>query len=142
MSKKYLTTIIFVIVAVIIIVIITLVTPSPNSTPSAESGPNKNNSIVNIPIVVPTSTTSPTQQPINSYNMSQIAAHGNVQSCWTTINGNVYELTDWIQKHPGGAQAILSICGKDGTVAFTNQHDKQSKPADQLVNFKIGVLAQ
>jgi cytochrome b involved in lipid metabolism len=76
-----------------------------------------------------------------SYTMAQVAMHANASSCWTAINGNVYDVTTWINKHPGGAQAVLSLCGKDGSAAFDDQHGGQRRPENELEGFKIGALA-
>ena len=43
---------------------------------------------------VPADTTTP-------YAMSDIAANNTESSCWTTIRGNVYNLSAWIDAHPG-----------------------------------------
>ncbi len=77
-----------------------------------------------------------------SYTMTQVATHNSASSCWSTINGSVYDLTNWIGKHPGGQQAILQLCGKDGSVLFNAQHGGQALQANTIETFKIGVLAQ
>jgi cytochrome b involved in lipid metabolism len=74
------------------------------------------------------------------YAMSEVASHSNEQSCWTTVNGNVYDVTSWISKHPGGAKAILSLCGKDGSAAFSGKHGGQDQPEETLQTFLIGKL--
>lgn len=61
-------------------------------------------------------------------------------SCLTIINGGVYDLTSWIAQHPGGEEKILSICGKDGSTLFNDQHGGQRKPENILEKFKIGSL--
>ncbi len=75
-----------------------------------------------------------------SYTLAQVAVHKDASSCWSAVNGNVYDLTSWIAKHPGGEKAILGICGKDGSAAFNGKHDGAKKQADILATFKIGVL--
>lgn len=70
-----------------------------------------------------------------------MAKHGTASSCWTAIDGNVYDVTDWITRHPGGQRPILGLCGKDGSSAFDNQHGGQSRPAAELKQFLIGTLA-
>lgn len=77
---------------------------------------------------------------INAYSLLEVSLHKNEQNCWTTINGNVYDLTSWIEKHPGGAKAILSLCGIDGTQKFLEMHGGQVKPEAVLGNFVIGKL--
>ncbi len=77
-----------------------------------------------------------------SYSATVVATHNSATSCWTIIDGNVYDLTKWIPQHPGGAAAIKQLCGKDGTALFHGQHDDAKRQADILATFKIGVLAQ
>jgi len=77
-----------------------------------------------------------------TYTMAQVAQHKDATSCWAAINGGVYDLTDWINQHPGGPEAILSLCGTDGSAAFNAQHGGQRDPARELAKLKIGILAQ
>lgn len=101
----------------------TSTTPSTDSTGSSQTGSGQ--------------TTSTAQ----TYTMAQVAQHNNASSCWSAINGNVYDLTSWINQHPGGAERILSICGSDGSSAFNGQHGGQSQPMQILQSFYIGTLA-
>ena len=83
--------------------------------------------------------TQPSQQEA-TYTMAQVQAANSAQKCWTAIHGNVYNLTSFIDKHPGGDKNILKICGKDGTSAFENQHGGNNKPQEVLKGLKIGIL--
>lgn len=97
------------------------------------------------PSPTPTPTPAPTKSPstgAQSYTLAQVQAHNSQASCYTTINGSVYDVTTWISRHPGGARAILSLCGKDGSSAFNDQHGGQRRPESELAGFKIGVLAK
>lgn len=85
----------------------------------------------------PVATSTP---DLGSYTSAQVASHNSAESCWATVKGQVYDLTSWISRHPGGAQAILSLCGQDGTAAFTAQHGGQARPAAELAGFEIGTL--
>ena len=84
----------------------------------------------------------PPEKAPGTYTPAEVATHGNVSSCWTSVNGNVYDVTAWISHHPGGSSAILSLCGHDGTSAFTAQHGGQRRPEQELASFKIGALAK
>jgi cytochrome b involved in lipid metabolism len=75
-----------------------------------------------------------------TYTMEEISKHNSKESCWTVIRGDVYDLTNWIDKHPGGADKILKICGKDGTDLFVKQHRGKEKPEKILEDFEIGAL--
>lgn len=88
------------------------------------------------------STTGSTPATSGGITLADIAKHSDAQSCWSAINGNVYDLTSWIPQHPGGPQAILSICGIDGSGAFNAMHGGRPRQAMILAGFKIGTLAQ
>lgn len=77
---------------------------------------------------------------VKTYSMTEVASHNTPTNCWTTINGNVYELTAWIAKHPGGEKAIISLCGIDGSASFNKQHGGQPNPEAALASFMIGKL--
>lgn len=87
----------------------------------------------------PTATPSGSTTP-GTYTMADVAAHADASSCWAAIDGNVYDLTAWIAKHPGGPDHILALCGTDATSAFHQQHDDQQRPASELAGFQIGSL--
>ena len=63
-------------------------------------------------------------------------------SCWSVISGNVYNLTQWINQHPGGPSAIASLCGVDGTASFNAQHRGEGKPTQRLSGYLLGPLAK
>ena len=92
--------------------------------------------------VVPNVTTTPSRSTSapSSYTLAQVAKHASATSCWSVVNGNVYDLTRWINRHPGGASRILGMCGKDATSAFEAQHGGQGRPERELKSFRIGSL--
>ena len=75
-----------------------------------------------------------------TFTLADVAMHKSQSSCWTAINGEVYDVTKWIGQPPGGAQAILSLCGTDGSAGFNGQHGGQRRPVTELASFKIGTL--
>lgn len=79
---------------------------------------------------------------VKSITLAQVANHASQSSCWSAIDGGVYDLTPWISEHPGGEEAILSICGIDGSAAFNDQHGGDGRASSRLAAFKIGTLAQ
>jgi cytochrome b involved in lipid metabolism len=89
-----------------------------------------------------TTTATTTTTTSTGITMADVKTHNNASSCWTAINGNVYDVTKWINLHPGGAARILALCGTDGTAAFTGQHSGQARPEAELATFKIGALSQ
>jgi hypothetical protein len=75
------------------------------------------------------------------YTMEKVRANNNEVSCWSVIDGNVYDLTSWIASHPGGKGNILSLCGKNGTAEFASKHRGDSNPQARLQGFLLGPLA-
>lgn len=90
------------------------------------------------------STVTPKPAPTkpSGITMAIVGTHDTASSCWTVVNGSVYDITAWISRHPGGSGAIVSMCGKDASAAFGDQHGGQRRPEQELASFKIGVLAQ
>ena len=87
---------------------------------------------------------TPTPMPVATtagYTMAQVAANNSAKSCWAVIEGSVYNLTAWINSHPGGSGAIISLCGTEATSSFKGKHGNQSRPAAQLSGYLLGPLA-
>lgn len=103
-------------------------------------------SVARAPVTsAPAPATKPTQtqtsQAANTYTLAQVASHNSAASCYSAINGSVYDLTSFVSRHPGGAAAIKSLCGVDGTAAYNNQHGGSGRPASELASLRIGSLA-
>jgi cytochrome b involved in lipid metabolism len=117
----------------------------PSAKPSVSAKPSASASVAPTspaaPSVRPSSTVAPSVAPA-SYTMAQVSANKSAAKCWSVINGDVYDLTKWISAHPGGAGAILSLCGTDGTQDFLAMHRNQSKPESRLSAFLLGPLAK
>jgi cytochrome b involved in lipid metabolism len=76
----------------------------------------------------------------STFSLSEVALHASADDCWSVVNGNVYELTQWISGHPGGSSAIESMCGIDASTMFNNQHNGQKEPETSLAGFQIGTV--
>jgi cytochrome b involved in lipid metabolism len=74
--------------------------------------------------------------------MDKVKLNNTDRSCWSVVDGNVYDLTRWINSHPGGAGAIRSMCGVDGTRAFLNQHEGRREPIQRLSMYLLGPLSK
>jgi cytochrome b involved in lipid metabolism len=86
------------------------------------------------------SSSSATTTTVMSYTAEEVALHNNKSSCWTIVNGKVYDVTSFTGKHPGGEKAVLRLCGTDGTANFMSQHGGKKGPESTLAKFEIGTL--
>jgi cytochrome b involved in lipid metabolism len=120
--------------AIVIIIVVIIVMVQNHKSPSAAPATGE--------ATQATTATPATQTATATYTLAQVAMHNKASSCWTAINGSVYDVTTWINQHPGGPGPILSLCGTDGSAAFNGQHGGQARPAAELATFKIGTLVQ
>lgn len=79
---------------------------------------------------------------VGSFSMDLVEENDSAESCWAVMDGTVYDLTDWIDEHPGGAERIEGLCGTDAAEAFEGQHGGSEGPEQQLAEFEIGTLEE
>jgi len=51
-------------------------------------------------------------------SLSEVQKHNSQTDCWVIVNNNVYDVTQYINLHPGGGATIYSYCGQDMTQEF------------------------
>lgn len=110
-------------------------TPTPTTSPRPTTAPASSE-----PSVSSTPKAEVTTQ--SGYTMANVRANNSEASCWTLIGSNVYNLTQWINSHPGGPSLIRAICGTDGTSSFNAQHGGRSTPINTLAKYLLGPLAK
>lgn len=80
-----------------------------------------------------------------TYTKDDVAKHNSASDCWFVIDGGVYDVTSFIEKHPGG-KVITMACGKDASLFFhargkeKEDHSDQAKQSKE--NFRVGSLTQ
>jgi len=47
------------------------------------------------------------------YTADEVAKHNSLESIWVSYKGNVYDVTEFVQSHPGGPANLLLAAGKD-----------------------------
>lgn len=73
---------------------------------------------------------------------AELATHNTGEDCWVSYGGTVYDITDWVGKHPGGMEAIISVCGESEKFEATLNAQHGASRADMLptVGKFIGTL--
>ena len=51
--------------------------------------------------------------------MEEINKHNTEDDCWIAVYDQIYNVTKFLDKHPGGKKVLMELAGKDGTEAFT-----------------------
>jgi L-lactate dehydrogenase (cytochrome) len=59
---------------------------------------------------------------LNEYTKEEVAKHNSLPSIWTIFNGYIYDITEYVDKHPGGKRILEQIYGKDMTYMYNKFH--------------------
>ncbi|GAV88885.1 Cyt-b5 domain-containing protein [Cephalotus follicularis] len=74
------------------------------------------------------------------YSKAEVSFHNKKTDCWIIIKEKVYDVTSYVEEHPGG-DAILAHAGDDSTEGFYGpQH--ATRVFDMIDDFYIGDLEQ
>jgi len=56
------------------------------------------------------------------YTEEEVSGHNTEDDCWIIINGIIYDITQFLDIHPGGKRMIMMVAGKDATEYFVELH--------------------
>lgn len=69
----------------------------------------------------------------------ELCKHDKIEDLWLAIDGIVYDVTPFMDDHPGGGEIMLSAANKDGTDDFEDVgHSPHAR--ELLKKFKVGVF--
>jgi len=71
--------------------------------------------------------------------IEELKTHNSKESIWIHLAEKVYDVTPYLDKHPGGILPMLNMAGKDTTDAFKNYHPEYVYKK-YLPSFYIGDL--
>ncbi|KAJ3315445.1 fatty acid alpha-hydroxylase [Boothiomyces sp. JEL0838] len=79
---------------------------------------------------------------INIFTPEEVAAHHTTSSVWVTVAGKVYDITEFMDDHPGGDEILLQYGGKDITKVLQdpNEHLHSDSAYEMLQQYYIGDL--
>merc|ERR1719401_2737061 len=75
----------------------------------------------------PESTASAAVAPATSKRIitkEELSASVKQGKLWLALYGKVYDVTDYLEEHPGGPEAITDVAGTDATETFETVHNK------------------
>merc|ERR1712228_796181 len=79
------------------------------------------------------------------YNSSEVAKHNSPEDCWLIVGNDghggpkVYDVTQYLDDHPGGAEVLLDVAGQDADEFFEDiGHSDDARK--ELKEYLIGTL--
>lgn len=57
---------------------------------------------------------------VATYTMEEVSQHNTAEDLWIVYNGQVYDVSKYLDEHPGGEEVILDCAGTDATEAFND----------------------
>ncbi|KAJ2447978.1 hypothetical protein GGF42_005275 [Coemansia sp. RSA 2424] len=76
---------------------------------------------------------------VKTFTGEQIQQHATREDIWIVVHGKVYDVTLFLDEHPGGEEVILEHAGIDATEAFEDiGHSDDAR--DLLSKYFIGNL--
>eukprot|EP01117_Protostelium_nocturnum_P014443 TRINITY_DN5492_c0_g1_i3.p1 TRINITY_DN5492_c0_g1~~TRINITY_DN5492_c0_g1_i3.p1 ORF type:complete len:142 (+),score=56.82 TRINITY_DN5492_c0_g1_i3:76-501(+) len=78
-----------------------------------------------------------TPKPLVS--MAEVAKHNRKGDAWIVYNGKAYDVTNFMENHPGGEDAIMGLVGTDVTVEF-DEIGHSDMAVSQMADFLIAEM--
>ncbi|KAF7703392.1 cytochrome b5 [Silurus meridionalis] len=76
---------------------------------------------------------------VKYYTRKQIQAHNMSKDAWLIIHDKVYDITCFLEEHPGGEEVLLEQAGSDATESFEDVgHSTDAR--EMLEQYYIGEL--
>eukprot|EP01063_Lacrimia_lanifica_P004252 TRINITY_DN12374_c0_g2_i1.p1 TRINITY_DN12374_c0_g2~~TRINITY_DN12374_c0_g2_i1.p1 ORF type:complete len:474 (+),score=182.84 TRINITY_DN12374_c0_g2_i1:48-1469(+) len=59
---------------------------------------------------------------LKEVSWKEVAKHNTKESCWVIIDDVAYDMTTYVDRHPGGSELLLTFAGREATHAFNAYH--------------------
>ncbi|RLO13363.1 hypothetical protein DYB28_012462 [Aphanomyces astaci] len=76
-----------------------------------------------------------------TFTWQEVAKHNHAGSAWMIVRNKVYDVTSWVDKHPGGAEMVTLHSGREATDTFDSYHPFSDRAEKVLAKYEIGTLA-
>lgn len=60
-----------------------------------------------------------------TFSRDEVAKHNTEEDVWFIIDSKVYDVSDFLDAHPGGEAVLRQVAGTDATAAFYNLHRQE-----------------
>jgi 4-hydroxysphinganine ceramide fatty acyl 2-hydroxylase len=79
---------------------------------------------------------------MKTFTEEEVAKHNTEKSCWVIFNDRVYDMTKFVQDHPGGDDILLEHSGKDITEILQDKefHEHSEASYEMMEDYVIGTV--
>jgi cytochrome b involved in lipid metabolism len=75
------------------------------------------------------------------YSYAEVKKHNNNKSCWIIIHNEIFDVTKFLNEHPGGEEVLLEQAGKDASEPFEDVgHSTDAR--EMMKKYKVGELVE
>lgn len=53
-----------------------------------------------------------TKPDVKTLTLEDCKSHNKEEDCWLVVGGKVYDVTEFLDEHPGGFDIVLAACGE------------------------------
>jgi len=76
-----------------------------------------------------------------TFTLAECSKHNDNRSPWLVIHNNVYDVTEFLNEHPGGEEVLLEQAGKEASEAFEDV-GHSSDARELMKKYQIGELVE
>ncbi|KAG6617053.1 cytochrome b5 [Phytophthora cinnamomi] len=86
---------------------------------------------------------APAETALKEFTLEDVAPHNSAEDCWMVIRDDgirkVYDVTAFLDDHPGGPEIMVDVAGQDATDEFEDIGHSNDARA-QLKQYEIGKI--
>ncbi|MBL37542.1 MAG: cytochrome B5 [Xanthomonadales bacterium] len=85
------------------------------------------------------------QEPTETarYSLSEVTKHATLEDCWMVIEGTVYDVSDYVPRHPAPPSVLEPWCGREATEGMRTKgedSDHSARAWRMLERYRVGGL--
>jgi len=78
---------------------------------------------------------------LKKYTLKEVSQHNSNKSTWLVIHDDVYDVTRFLDEHPGGEEVLLEQAGKDATENFEDVgHSTDAR--ELMKDYHVGTIVE
>lgn len=61
---------------------------------------------------------------MKTFSLGDVSSHNTEKDCWIIVHGKVYDMTPFLDEHPGGKKVVMKVAGMDASKQFDMFHNQ------------------